>query len=358
VFAAVVAVAWPAQSAADEGFARPRGGDRLDRFRELAGSRLAALELQGLSDDGLREIDALLDEELIENLNSGPLFASKEFLQERLDAFGQAWGGSTLRALNLGGEGLTVGVFQLSPSGYGNSVRIYARRDGRFELAQVIRDQGIPLLFELPSARSGAGQFLLAWVGPQSGRGSTALRVDLWRHQERTVRSVWSTAALFRDGLFATGFQVRGQAVTIRYEVRYPGWKPGCDGQTEEEDLYRYLPERHTFGLAGRRTINGWHRELHSRAVSRLLQALASGDHGALARLVPDPTVRARLPSRLEVDPACDAPDAPTPSEARVSALAPRDQRVWDLRFRRLSGEWRLVDAGPVARGSGHGMLQ
>jgi hypothetical protein len=367
---ATIAITWfpkMAGQAADRmpaGLAQPGppalGGDRLDRFRQLAGSRLAFLELGGQDppDDGLQEIYALLDEELIENLNSGPLFGSKEFLQDRLDAFSDAWGGSTFRVLKLAGGELTAGVFQLSPSGQANSVRIYLLSGGRFELGQIIHHPGIPMLFELPPARSGAGQFLLAWVGPQSGRGSAALRVDLWRHEGETARSAWSTATLFRDGLFATGFRVRGQSVTIRYEARYLGWKPGCEGQTEEEDLYQYAPERDTFVLAGRRTIDGWHRELHSRVVSRLLQALAAGNPGELPQLVPDPTVRARLPRQLEADLACDSPNGPVPSEARVPVVSPGDRRVWDLRFRLFSGGWRLVDAVPVERGAGDAVLE
>jgi hypothetical protein len=326
------------------------GGDRLDRFRQLAGSRLASLELRGPdpSGDGLEEIYALLDEELLENLNSGPLFASAEFLQERLDAFSEVWGGSAFRVLTPAGTGLTVGVFQLTSGGHGNSVRIYARSGNGFELVRAVHQPGVPMLFELPRARSGAAQLFLAWVGPQSNRGSFALRVELWKQEGGTLRVAWSTATLFHDELLATKFEVRGPSVTIRYEVRYPGWKPGCDGQTELEDLYRSLPDKDGVALVRRRTINGWHRELHSGAVSRLLKALAEGDRQALAQLVPAPAVRARLPHRLLPDPACDAPGDPAPSEARVAAVAPADRRVWDLRFRRLPDGWRLVDIAPA----------
>ena len=209
----------------------PRGEDRLDRFRQLAGSRLAPLELRGPdpSGDGLQEISALLDDELIENLNSGPLFASAEFLQERLDAFSEVWGGSAFRLLTRAGTGVTAGAFQLSSGGHGSSLRIYARNGSRFELVTAVYRQGVPVLFDLPRARSGAAQFFLAWVGPQSNRGSFSLRVDLWKQEEGTFSAAWSTAALFQDELFATKFDVHGQSVTIRYEIRYPGWKPGCE---------------------------------------------------------------------------------------------------------------------------------
>jgi len=334
----------------ERGQAAPGGGDRLDRFRQLAGSRLAPLELRGPdpSGDGLQEIDALLDDELIENLNSGPLFASAEFLQERLDAFGEVWGGSAFRVLTLAGTGVTVGAFQLSSGGHGNSLRIYARNGSRFELVKAVHRQGVPMLFALPRARSGAAQFFLAWVGPQSNRGSFSLRVDLWKQEGGTFGDAWSAAALLPDELFATKFDVHGQSVTIRYEVRYPGWKPGCEGQTEMEDLYRYAPDQGGFTLARHRTINGWHRELHAGAVSGLLRALAGADRRALAQLVPAPAVRARLPDRLLPDLACDVPGDPAPSEVRVAAVAPADRRVWDLRFRRLQDGWRLVEAAPV----------
>jgi hypothetical protein len=241
--------------------------------------------------------------------------------------------------------GLTVGVFRLSSGGHGSSVRIYARTGERFELAQAIQRPGVPTLFELPRPRSGAARFFLTWVGPQSNRGSFALRVELWELEGGTLRSAWSTATLFPDELLATRFDVRGRSATIRSEVRSPGWKPGCEGQTELEDLYQYAADTDSVVLARRRTINGWHRELHAGTVSPLLGALAAGDRHVLARLVPDPTVRARLPGRLLPDPACDAPGEPPTSEVRVAAVAPLDRRVWDLRFRRLPGGWRLVDA-------------
>ncbi len=340
----------PPLEARQRGEALRGGGDRLDRFRQLAGSRLASLELRGPdpSGDGLEEIYALLDEELLENLNSGPLFASAEFLQERLDAFSEVWGGSAFRVLTPAGTGLTVGVFQLTSGGHGNSVRIYARNGNGFVLVRVVHRPGVPMLFELPRARSGAARFFLVWAGPQSNRGSFALRVELWKQEGGTLRIAWSTATLFHDELLATKFDVRGPSVTIRYEVRYPGWKPGCEGQTELEDLYRSLPDKDGVALVRRRTINGWHRELHSAAVSRLLRALAGADRRALAELVPAPAVRARLPDRLLPDPACDAPGDAPPSEARVAAVAPAERRVWDLRFRRLPDGWRLVDIAPA----------
>ena len=65
---------------------RPAGSaetDRLERFRQLAASRLSTLELSGLepSAEVFRELYALLDEEVLDSLEAGGVFASDGFLQ-------------------------------------------------------------------------------------------------------------------------------------------------------------------------------------------------------------------------------------------------------------------------------------
>src|SRR3990170_3664657 len=62
--------------------------ERLERFRSLAAARLGALELSGgePAREVVGELYALLDDEVLDNLASGSLFASEGFLQERLDA--------------------------------------------------------------------------------------------------------------------------------------------------------------------------------------------------------------------------------------------------------------------------------
>ena len=155
----------------------------------------------------------------------------------------------------------------------------------------------------------GAGdpaQFLVAWEGAPSGRGTRELRLEVVRLRGDDVTVAWSTGDLFPEGVMARDYRVRGTEVTIRYELHYPGWTPGCDGQTEQEDVYRFVPERGTLVRASRRQINEWHAGLH-QYVGRILSALASGDRGALAQLVPDATLRSALPARLDRDPACDA---------------------------------------------------
>ena len=144
--------------------------------------------------------------------------------------------------------------------------------------------------------------------------------------------------------LFRSGYRVRGAEATIRYELHYPGWTPGCDGQTEQEDVYRFVPERGTLVRTSRRQLNGWHLTLHE-TVGRLLAALAKGDRGRLAALIPDPRVRNALPMRLDRDAACDAREPGGP----VSVAAVADaQRPWTLTFSHAGARWRLTAAGPL----------
>src|SRR5258708_39070297 len=73
--------------------------DRLERFRELAASRLALGDLAEPDNpaEAYRDIYALLDDEIVDSLASGGVFASPEFLQDRLAAVGAAWGRPQIR---------------------------------------------------------------------------------------------------------------------------------------------------------------------------------------------------------------------------------------------------------------------
>src|SRR5258707_683384 len=166
-------------------------------------------------------------------------------------------------------------------------------------------------------AAGGEPQFLAAWEGAPSGRGTRPLRVDLVRAHADDVRVTWSTATLFPDGLHARAWAVRPGEIRLRYELRYPGWTPGCDGQTEQEDVYRLAPAQSTLTRVSRQQHNAWHRDLHA-AVARLFAALAEGDEPSLATVVPDAALRARLPA-LGPEPACDAADG---GRETVSAAA------------------------------------
>jgi len=324
---------------------RARAGrepDRLERFRELASSRLALGDLAEPDNpaEAYRDIYALLDDEIVESLASGGVFASPEFLQDRLDAFGEAWGGAQIRLARLGR--LVVGAFRLTEAGGGNSVRVYGPLHDEAALLATLYREGRPSV--TPLAGAGEPQFLATWEGAASGRGTRPLRVDLVRAHADGVRVTWSTATLFPDGLHARAWVVRPGEIRLRYELHYPGWTPGCEGQTEQEDVYRLVPAQGTLTRVSRQQHNAWHRELHA-AVTRLFTALAERDEQALATVVPDPALRASLPA-LVPEPACDAADGvrETVSIAATSA----DRRPWSLTFRRAGVRWRLTAAAPV----------
>jgi len=316
--------------------------DRLERFRELAASRLALGDLAEPDNpaEAYRDIYALLDDEIVDSLASGGVFASPEFLQDRLDAFGEAWGGAQIRLTRLGR--LFVGAFRLTEAGGGNSVRVYGPLRDEAALLATLYREGRPSV--TPLAGAGEPQFLATWEGAPSGRGTRPLRVDLVRAHADGVRVTWSTATLFPEGLHARAWAVRPGEVRLRYELRYPGWTPGCDGQTEQEDVYRLAPAQSTLTRVSRQQHNAWHRDLHA-AVARLFAALAEGDEPSLAAVVPDAALRARLPA-LVPEPACDAADGmrETVSIAATSA----DRRPWNLTFRRAGVRWRLTAAAPV----------
>ena len=318
-------------------------GDRLDRFRELAASRLGLAQILEVDApaEAYRDIYALLDDEMVESLASGGPFASPAFLQDRLDTFAEAWGGATLRLVRAGG--LLVGAFVLDERSAANSVRVYGRlgADGPALLTALYR-QGRPTVYALPGLRDGA--FLVAWEGPPSGWGTRPLRVELLRRDGDGVRVAWSTAEVLGDGLLARSWSVRGGDVRIRYEVRYPGWAPGCEGQTEHEDVYRLTAATAVVRVA-RQEHHAWHRDLHA-AVGRLVSALAERDETTLSALVPDRGLRSRLPSSLHPEPACDARDGPGGNAVSVAAAA--EGQPWTLTFRRLGARWRLTGAARV----------
>ena len=315
--------------------------DRLDRFRELAASRLGLAQLVDSEApiDALREIYAVLDDEIVESLASGGPFASLEFLQDRLDSFAEAWGGASLRLTRAGG--VLIGAFMLDERSPANSVRVYGSLHGEPALLTAIYREG------RPTVHGGGGEaapLLLTWEGTASGWGTRTLRVEWLRREADRMRVAWSTSEIFPDGLLARTWSVRGGEVRVRYEVRHPGWAPGCEGQTEQEDVYRVSAA----GVARvtRRPIEPWHRELHA-AVQRLTTALAERDEPTLSALVPDRGLRGRLPAGLRSEPACDAREGAGGDAVSVAAVA-EGQRPWALTFRRQAAGWRLTGASPV----------
>ncbi|OGL01578.1 MAG: hypothetical protein A3E31_13735 [Candidatus Rokubacteria bacterium RIFCSPHIGHO2_12_FULL_73_22] len=318
--------------------------DRLDRFRQLALARDGLRQVDAESPDAYREMYALLDEEIVESLASGGVFASPGFLQERLDGFSEAWGAAALGVVGVGR--LVVGAFQLSDAPGVNTVRVYGRLGGEAALLATVHREGRPVVLPLPPAPGGAPQFLAAWEGGASGWGTRALRIELVRQDGDGVRTAWSTAEQYPEGLLARSWALRGGALRVRYELRYPGWTPGCAAQTEREDVWRLAPVGGAFARVGRVQHHAWHRELRA-VVARFLDAVAAGDGKAVAALVPDPALRRRLPARLAAEPACDAPDDATRPRT-VSVAATGDGAPWELTWERAGTTWRLTAASRV----------
>src|ERR1700675_1378497 len=149
--------------------------DRLERFRDLASARLTALPLETSvrAAEDEREIYALLDDEIIQNVTSGGLFASADFLQDRLDGLTAAWGGVAFHVMRVGS--LVVVACPLGEDG-ADSVRVYGPRAGEAALLATLRHEGRASLYALPAGPRSPLPFLVAWDGAPSGRGPRALR--------------------------------------------------------------------------------------------------------------------------------------------------------------------------------------
>ena len=320
--------------------------DRLDRFRALAATRLAGAQLgdESAPDDAYREIYALFDEEIVESLGSGGVFASIGFLQDRLDAFAETWGATVVRVMRVGP--LTVGAFQLSDGPVGNSVRVYGRLREEAALLTTLSREGRPIVYPIAPAAGPLVQFLVVWEAQPSPHGARPLRVELVRQHGDGVRVVWSSTSAFPDGLFVRSWSVRGNELRVQYEMRYPGWTPGCTGQTEQEDVYRLAAAEPGVVRIGRRQVNGWHRDFRD-LVTRLFSAISADDRQTLSGLVPDAGLRTRLPRTLRAEPACDATEGASMPE-RVSVAATAERGPWQLTWERRGTQWRLIQATPI----------
>lgn len=325
--------------------------DGLESFRELA-ARVGPAP----TDDAVGAVYRLVDEEILASLSGGGLFASPEFIRERLEGFHSAWGGAQFRVLRLGAEGpdaLTVALYELTGVEGPGSVRVFSGTGAAVSLARTITHGGRPEAFAWPTTRGGSPQLVLAWVGAADATGHHPLRLEIWRLGRAGLTRVWSSADVFPEGLRAVSWRVGTGEMLVRYELRYPGWKPGCEGQAEQEEAFRHVPASDAVASARRQTFNGWHRDL-ARDVTRFFTAVERGDRSALAELVPDPALRARLPGGLVPEPACDLATPDAPNTVVVAATDERGAeraaglRPWSLWWSREARGWRLAGAAPV----------
>src|SRR6266851_2108308 len=229
--------------------------DRLERFRAVARERLAVAVDGAERERAVGELYEVVDAEVLDSLRGDEPFSSLGFIRERLDAMMESWGGATLRVLRIpaasGRVPLTLGLYSLTGVEGSGSLRVYAG--------------------------TGPGAALAA-----SSTQDGLLDARVWPAGPDRVARV----------------------LAVRYEPRYPGWKPGCADQFEHEDHYR-LAAAGGLALARRQISNGWHRELGA-AAARFFRALAEDDARALGLLVPAPALRARLPRHLVAEPVCE----------------------------------------------------
>ena len=203
---------------------------------------------------------------------------------------------------------LTVGVFARARARrlVAPCASTGAAATGRSHGSRRSRTTACPELHRWPAARDGAPQFVATWFGAASGRGGRPLAVEVWRGGGDGVERLWTSSTPFPDGLSATAFAVKNGTIAIRYEPAYPGWKPGCDRQTEHVDFYRPDARRPGAGAEPARCASNAGIATCSARSGRLLDALASGDTRAVRALVPDRALAARLPRALGREPACD----------------------------------------------------
>jgi hypothetical protein len=328
--------------------------DRLERFRTVARERLVVAADAAERARAVAELYELVDAEVLDSLRADEPFASPAFLRERLDALTEAWGGATLRLLRVPGAGgravLTLGLYSLAGVEGAGSLRAYVGTGPGAALAASSTHDGLLDAQVWPVGPDRVVRVLALWSGAPAAHGARSLRAELWeqRAPDRVERA-WSTAAQWPDGLAVSDWRTRPGELIVRYEPPYPGWKPGCPAQLEHEDQYR-LAAGGGLVLARRRVVNGWRRGL-GEAADRLFRALADGDAAAVARLVPAPALRARLPRGLGPEPVCEqvgpaGPDGPV----TMAATELRDGRraPWGLTWRRGPAGWRLQAAAPV----------
>ena len=326
--------------------------DRLEVFRALARERLTAAESPAERERAVSDLYELVDAEVLDSLHGGETFGSLVFIRERLDALTEAWGGATLRVLRVPGAGarppLTVGVYGLSGVEGSSSLRLYAGAGPDATLVGFSTHDGLLDAQAWPVGPDRVARVLALWSGPPAAHGARPLWVELWEGRA-SVQRAWTSAAEWPDGLWAIDWRAQPGELFVRYSPPYPGWKPGCPGQTEQQDRYRLTPSG-GFALARRQVSNGWHRELGA-ATDRVFHALASGDERLLARLVPAPALRARLPRSLVPEPLCEQASAGPRGVVTVAATELRDGRrvPWVLSWTwQRPGGWRLRAAAPV----------
>ena len=325
--------------------------DRLDRFRAVAREQLMTATEAPARERAVRDLYELVDAEVLDSLRGDEPFSSVVFIRERLDALMDAWGGATLRVVRIPAAGrrvsVTVGLYSLVGVEGSGSLRLFVGSGPGAALAAASTHDGLLDAQVWPAGPDRVVRVLALWGGPPTAHGVRTLHGELWQAREPDrVERAWSTA---EGGLTVTEWRTQPGELVVRYQPHYPGWKPGCVEQMEQEDRYRLAADG-GLAVARRQVTNTWRREL-GVAADALFRAIESADARAVARLVPAAAVRARLPAVLVAEPVCEQIG---PAGARgpvtMAATEVRDGRrvPWALSWTRSPAGWRVSGARPV----------
>jgi hypothetical protein len=328
--------------------------DRLDRFRAIAREQFMTATEAPARERAVRDLYELVDAEVLDSLRGDEPFSSVVFIRERLDALMDAWGGATLRVVRIPAAGrrapLTVGLYSLVGVEGSGSLRLFVGNGPGASLAAASTHDGLLDAQVWPAGPDRVARVLALWSGPPAAHGVRSLHGELWQAREPDrVERAWSTVEREPGGLQVTEWRTQPGELVVRHQPHYPGWKPGCVDQMEQEDHYRLAADG-GLAVARRQLTNTWRRDLGA-AADALLRAIADADARAVARLVPAPAVRARLPAVLVAEPVCEQIG---PSGARgpvtMAATEVRDGRrvPWSLSWTRSPEGWRLSGARPV----------
>jgi hypothetical protein len=325
--------------------------DRLDRFRAVAREQLMTATDAPARERAVRDLYELVDAEVLDSLRGDEPFSSVVFIRERLDALMDAWGGATLRVVRIPAAGrrvsVTVGLYSLVGVEGSGSLRLFVGSGPGAALAAASTHDGLLDAQVWPAGPDRVVRVLALWGGPPTAHGVRTLHGELWQAREPDrVERAWSTA---EGVLTVTEWRTQPGELVVRYQPHYPGWKPGCVEQMEQEDHYRLAADG-GLAVARRQVTNTWRRELGA-AADTLFRAIESADARAVVRLVPAAAVRARLPAVLVAEPVCEQIG---PAGARgpvtMAATEVRDGRrvPWALSWTRSPAGWRVSGARPV----------
>ena len=328
--------------------------DRLDRFRAVAREQLMTATDAPARERAVRDLYELVDAEVLDSLRGDEPFSSVVFIRERLDALMEAWGGATLRVVRIPAAGrrapVTVGLYSLVGVEGSGSLRLFVGSGPGAALAAASTHDGLLDAQVWPAGPDRIARILALWGGPPAAHGVRTLHGELWQAREPDrVERAWSTTTREPEGLAVTEWRTQPGELVVRYQPHYPGWKPGCVDQMEQEDHYRLAADG-ALAVARRQVINAWRRDL-GVAADVLFRAIERADARAVARLVPAAAVRARLPAVLVAEPVCEqigpagarGPVTMAATEVREGGRVP-----WALSWTRSPSGWRVSSARPV----------